>query len=212
MPVVHVFIVLGENLNIDGVEFMRLAVVENARLGGVALVAYAPRDFEAESVLFALGIGNIRTAVAPVPDEPIRSVYSAPVKTAERVFLRKFDNPIAESVRTRARHAVLLRRHKIIRRMILKRKNRRYIFESLGDIHFEITLVFAVGGFIVKSSALLARVEFEFRLAQSRYCIFNAVRNVALGGKNVLVLTAEIKHGRVRNLARSKLLFGVRMS
>ena len=74
MPRLHIFIGLREGFNIDGAEFVSLAVIEYAGFRCVALVADAPGYLKAENVLVAVLVGQICRAVAPVPNKLVGGV------------------------------------------------------------------------------------------------------------------------------------------
>ena len=95
MPRLHIFVWLREGLDIYGAELVSLAVIEYAGLGCVALVAYTPGYLKAENVLFAVFVGQICRAVAPIPDELVGGVDTAPIEAAERVVLREFIDLVA---------------------------------------------------------------------------------------------------------------------
>ena len=179
VPRLHIFVGLREGLYIYGAELVSLAVIEYAGLGCVALVAYTPGYLKAENVLFAVFVGQICRAVAPIPDELVGGVDAAPIEAAERVVLREFIDLIAPLISAAAGHAILLCGHEIAFRVILEGEDGRDILESVRDIHLKMTL--DIAGLEIYGALMLLGQNIKGGLAYALYLQFDVVRNVALG-------------------------------
>lgn len=81
--------VARELLHVHGAYLVRFAVIEEAGLRGIGLVAYLPRELEPETL--AVDVGR---AVAPIPDVLVRPDPSAPVQHAERRVAGEGELPV----------------------------------------------------------------------------------------------------------------------
>lgn len=54
VPIVREFVGFWEHFNVNGAKLVGFAVPENRGFGGVGLIAYAPSDFKAEDMVFAV--------------------------------------------------------------------------------------------------------------------------------------------------------------
>ncbi len=188
VPGLHVLVRLRESLDVDGAELVGLAVVEDAGLGGVRLVADGPGDLKSEEVVPAVVAREPGGTVAPVPAEFVGGVDAAPVEVREAGVLREGVDVLADGERALRGHAVLLGRHEVavFEFAAFEGQDRRDVLMVLHNVHLEVQL--DVAPLILQVPVGGAGQEFEMGFSDGH---LDGVRYIALRRQDIFVFPAE---------------------